>query len=47
MLKTDTNLEVAGQAATFAEMLELVDSLKLSRYSTSICPMKKVICRKV
>jgi DNA-binding NarL/FixJ family response regulator len=28
MLKTDTDLEVAGEATTFAETLELVDSLK-------------------
>ena len=28
MLKTDTDLEVTGEAATFAETLELVDSLK-------------------
>jgi DNA-binding NarL/FixJ family response regulator len=28
MLKADTDLEVAGEATTFAETLELVDSLK-------------------
>jgi DNA-binding NarL/FixJ family response regulator len=28
MLKTDTDLEVAGEASTFAEALEVVDSLK-------------------